>query len=101
MHHEHHHRMIEQRSPASSFYDPRFQDESLVGWLGFLVLGPALLLFGTALGWEALVQYRADKPPARWAVFGSLALSAVATGAAFLFKALQNRHLFKQFIETE
>lgn len=101
MHHEHHHQMIEPRSPASSFYDPRFQDDALAGWLGFLTLGPALLIFGAALGWEAFVQYRQDRPATRWAVLGAVAMSALATGAAFLFKAVQNRERFQQLIDTE
>ena len=89
------HQTIEHRYHETSYYEPDDRDEYLVGWLGFLVLGPALLLLGTALARAALARRREGRPVLRRAVLGSVALSTLATGAAYVVEAAKNYRMYQ------
>lgn len=101
MHEHRRHHTIEHRYHGTSFYDPRFQDEYFVGWLGFSVLGPALLLSGAALLWRALDGRRTGEPALRWGLIGSAGVSAVATGIAFVVEAARNRRIYQHQVRGE
>ncbi|HOA25096.1 MAG: hypothetical protein WBH90_11180 [Aggregatilineales bacterium] len=101
MHHHGSHHSMEHAYHGTSFYDPRFQDEHFVGWVGFSVLAPALLLAGAALLWRAFDGRRVGEPPLRWGIIGFAGLSAVATGVAFIAEAARNRQLYQHHIRGE
>lgn len=92
--------LIERSADGVIMYDPRSQRQRVTNWLGYLVLGPALLIAGTALLWKALAQRQAGKPVQRWLGLVSAALSAFATGAVFVAEGLRNRRLYVSIIDA-
>lgn len=81
-------------------FNPGEDDLRVTGWLGYLVMGPTLLLAGFGLLWRALSLKREGQSVPRWAGLGSAAVSAIATGAAFIAEGERSRRLYETTIDA-